>query len=350
MTLAERLEAAVARALMRLPASVQVRLSGERPVEIDGQRLDPEFQLLRSLRRLRSRHGLCEPGAKEARARFIREARMYAGRPSPVGAVRDFAIPGPGGALPVRHYAPAESGPRPLLVYLHGGGYVIGDVESYDAPCRLICRHAAMHVLSIDYRLAPEHPFPAALEDTAAALRWAQSNAAALSADPGRVALGGDSAGANLATVISREAARAGAPPAAQLLIYPPTDSSTERPSRRLFGEGFLLTERDREQFARHYTAGTGFTDEHPRVSPLREPDLAGLPPALVVTAAFDLLRDEGEAYAAALRNAGTPVRLMRLPGLGHGFVNLTGVSPAARDALAGVAREFRALVAALPR
>ena len=335
---------------MRLPAWVQVRLSGGRPVRIDGQTLDPQFQLLCSLRRLRSRYGLCEPGPAEARARFGREARMHAGRLTPVGAVRDFAIRGPAGPLPVRHYAPPGGGPRPLLVYLHGGGYVLGDVESYDAPCRLLCRHAGMHLLSVEYRLAPEHRFPAALEDAAAALRWAQSNAAALSADPGCVSLGGDSAGAALTAVISREAARAGAAPAAQLLIYPPTDSQTERPSQTLFGDGLLLTTRDRGQFARHYTEGTGFSDAHPRISPLREPDLAGLPPALVVTAAFDLLRDEGEAYAAALRSAGTPAKLVRVPGLGHGFVNLTGVSPAAREALAGVARDFHALVDSLPR
>lgn len=348
LTLVERIEAAIGAALMRLPARIQYKLSGSPPVRIAGQVLHPQFQLLLALRRRRSSFGLCEPTPVAARARLRHEARLFTGRRTKVAAVRDFAVRGPAGPIPVRHYVPFERGPRPLILYFHGGGYVIGDIESYDGPCRILCRHSGMHLLSVEYRLAPEHPFPAALEDGAAVLQWAQGSAKSLGAE--RVAVGGDNAGATLATVIARESRRAGAAPLAQLLIYPPTDSLTPRPSRALFGDGFILTMRDFDQFAACYTGGTAFTGSDARVSPLRAADLSGLPPALVVTAAFDMLRDEGEAYAAALEQAGTRARVVRLPGLGHGFVNAIGISPAARDALIGVARDFRALVDGLPR
>jgi acetyl esterase len=230
-------------------------------------------------------------------------------------------------------------------VYLHGGGFVIGDVDTHDEPCRLLCRHAGTHVLSVDYRLAPEHPFPAALDDARAALRWARAHAAALGADASRVAVGGDSAGANLATVAARLAAREGAPPDAQLLVYPPTDGPTARPSRALFGDGWFLDRADRDAFMAHYTAGAGVGEEDPRISPLRAADLGGLPPALVVTAGFDILRDEGEAYAAALAAAGTPVRAYGEDALPHGFIHMTGVAPAAHRAVVRLAFEWRALL-----
>jgi acetyl esterase len=177
------------------------------------------------------------------------------------------------------------------------------------------------------------------------ALRWAQGNAAALGADPARVAVGGDSAGATMSAVVAQLATRAGRPPAAQLLIYPATDGETARPSQALFGEGFFLSPRDRTAFSTYYLSGTGVTSADPRVSPLRAPDLSGLPAALVVTAGFDLLRDEGEAYAAALRAAGTTVRAYRLSGLGHGFVNMTGVCPAAHSAMVRIAHDVRELL-----
>jgi acetyl esterase len=337
------------RALGRLPGRLLVRLSGEPPLIVDAGPLDPHLQWLRAMQRRRGRPGLTEPTPQAGRARFRREM-LAAGRPrTRVGAVRDFGIPGPGGALRVRHYAPPAAvvgASTPLLLFLHGGGFVIGDLDTHDAPCRILCGEARTQVLSVEYRLAPEHPFPAGLEDTLAALRWAQSHAASLGADPTRVAIGGDSAGANLATVASRLAAREGRPPCAQLLIYPPTDATVERPSRRLFDEGWFLTGDDRASFAAHYTGGTGVRDDDPRVSPLRAPDLHGLPPALVVTAEFDLLRDEGEAYAEALRAAGTRVHPYRVPALGHGFVNMTAFSRASHAAMVEVAHRWRALLA----
>ncbi|HEX2191312.1 MAG TPA: alpha/beta hydrolase [Longimicrobiaceae bacterium] len=349
LRLADRVQRLAARGLARLPAGVLVRLSGEPPLTDGELRLDPHVQLVRALRKRRDGQGLCEPTPEAGRRRYRRETLAFAGPPTPVGAVRDFEVAGPGGPLRLRHYAPAGDGPRPLTVYLHGGGFVIGDLDTHDEPCRLLCRHGGTHVLSVDYRLAPEHPFPGALEDARAALRWAREHAAALGADPARVAVGGDSAGGSLAAVAARLAGEEGGAPAAQLLVYPATDSVTPRPSQALFGDGFFLDQADRDAFSRHYLAGTGVDGTDPRVSPLLAPDLSGLPPALVVTAGFDLLRDEGEAYAGALRAAGSPARLLRVPGQGHGFIHLTGINPDARAAMVRVAREWGALLDSPP-
>lgn len=341
-----------ARAIARLPASVQVRLSGEPPVVVDGLTLDPHVQFVRADRNRRGQPGLCEPSVEAGRARYRHETRAFRGPITPVASVRDFDIPGGDGQpMRVRHYAPEPSGgARPLTVYLHGGGFTIGDLDTHDEPCRILCRHGETHVLSIGYRLAPEHPFPAALDDTLAALRWAQSHAAELGADPARVAIGGDSAGGTLAAVASRLTARKGTPPAAQLLIYPATDSETERPSRALFGEGYFLSRADHDAFTRYYTGGTGVPRADPRVSPLRATDLRRLPPALVITAGFDFLRDEGEAYGQALMAAGNTVRMERRPGLGHGFIHMTGVTPAARRAMIRAAHDWRTLLEERPR
>jgi acetyl esterase len=192
----------------------------------------------------------------------------------------------------------------------------------------------------VAYRLAPEHPFPAGLDDAAAALRWAQKNAATLGADPRRVSIGGDSAGANLSAVICQESLDH--PPVAQLLIYPPTDGGTTWPSHELFNEGFFLSRKDRAAFSRSYQAPK--TDRK-RDSPLRGSDLSNLPPALVITAGFDILRDEGEAYAKALAAAGNVVHSQRYAGLGHGFVHLTGVCRAARRSMIDIARRWRGVI-----
>ena len=336
-----------ARALRRLPVWLQLRLSGRPAVVIDDQTLDPHVQLLLAIHLKRSPHGLCQPTPEEARVRFRRDLRTSSGPKTRVRAARDFHIRGEGGPVGVRHYAPFETEARDLLVYLHGGGFVVGDLETHDEVCRLLCTHAATHVLSVAYRLAPEHPFPAGLNDALAALRWAQEHAASLGADASRVALGGDSAGGNLTAAAARVAAHENSPPLAQLLVYPATDGLAPHASREMFGEGFFLSNADCETCYRHYTEGTGVSEADPRLAPLRAHDHSGLPPALVVTAGFDVLRDEGEAYAAALRGAGTTAEVMRFPALGHGFINMTGVSPAARRAAIAVARAWRALLAA---
>jgi acetyl esterase len=330
-----------ARLVVALPPRVQVRLAGGSPIVVDGQTLHPELQVLLHMRERMGVKGMSDSTPEAARRQSRAEARAFAGPAVEVGAVAALEVPSPDGPLPARHYAPDEIGaPHPLLVWFHGGGFVVGDLDIYDQACRTLCRHAGVHVLAVEYRLAPEHPFPAAVDDAAAALDWAHEHAAELGADPDRVLVGGDSAGGNLAAVVAREASTR---PLAQLLIYPAVDTADRRhPSHELFAEGFFLTAADCTWFHGHYLGATPPDD--PRARPLGDHELAGLPPAIVVTAAFDPLRDEGEAYAAALRAAGVPTLLRRFPGLVHGFINMTGVSPASRDALVEIAGALRVL------
>ncbi|HEX5871840.1 MAG TPA: alpha/beta hydrolase [Longimicrobium sp.] len=342
--LTERIESLLARVLVRLPGHVHVRMSGEPPVVADGAALDPHVQLVRTLRRKRNPHHLCEPSLEHGRERYRRESLLFRGPMTQVGAVRDFTIPGDGGPLRVRHYAPASNDPQPLTVYLHGGGFTIGDLDTHDEACRILCRHGRVHVLAVEYRLAPEDPFPAPLDDARAALRWAQAHAAELGADPARVAIGGDSAGGNLSAVVALQT-RGDRPPFAQLLIYPVTDSRNTRPSQQLFGQGYFLSDEDRAAFTRYYLEGTGTAERDWCVSPLYADDHSGLAPALVVAAGFDMLRDEGEAYADALHAAGTPTRRVRADAHGHGFLHMTGVSPGARRSMVQIAEEWRALL-----
>ncbi len=340
-----KLEQWGAQALGALPPRLQVRLSGKPPVQIDGDTLAPEAQLLLAVldrRREPPLETLSPAEAREARGRLT---AAYAGRPVPVDSVQNVEINGPV-PLKARHYAPPEAGgPHPLLVYYHGGGFTYGDLDTHDGACRILCRHAGAHVLAIDYRLAPEHPFPAAVDDASAALRWAFENADRLGADPGRVGVGGDSAGGNLAAVSSQIAARDGGPvPALQLLIYPATDMTTRHRSRELFREGFLLTDPEMDWYTDNYLGAARAHAGDPRASPLVAENLSGLAPAFVVTAAFDPLRDEGEAYARALQAAGTPTTLRRFPGFIHGFINAAGVSRTARDALVEIAGVTRGM------
>ena len=337
-----KLEQWGAQILGALPPRVQVRLSGKPPVRIDGDTLAPEAQLLLTVldrRREPPLESLPPADAREARRRLT---AAYAGKPVPVASVHDLDIEGIRG----RHYSPPEpGGPHPLLVYYHGGGFTYGDLDTHDGVCRVLCRHAGAHVLAVDYRLAPEHPFPAAVDDAHAVLRWAFANAERLGADPGRVGVGGDSAGGNLAAVVSQLAARDGGPaPALQLLIYPATDMTTRHRSRELFREGFLLTDGEMNWFEDNYLGDARTHAGDPRASPLLAEDLSGLAPAFVVTAAFDPLRDEGEAYARALQQAGTSATLRRFPGFIHGFINAAGVSRTARDALVEIAGVTRAM------
>jgi acetyl esterase len=344
-----RLSHQAARGLAGLPPGLQVRLSGKPAVRLDGDTLAPEMQL--SLRLLEWRGETRPEQLSPAEARLARRrlAAVYAGRPIQVGSVHDLVIDAPV-PIPARHYAPAETGgPRPMLVYYHGGGFTFGDLDTHDGVCRLLCRHAGAHVLAVDYRLAPEHRFPAAVQDARAALVWAHANAAALGADPQRVGVGGDSAGGNLAAVVAQLSAHdGGPPPALQLLIYPATDFTTRRRSRELFGEGFLLSDSEMNWFEDNYLGPERADASDPRASPLLADDLAGLAPALVVTAAFDPLRDEGEEYARALQRAGTPATVRRFPGFIHAFIGAAGVSRRCRDALIEIAGATRAMFAAV--
>jgi len=329
-----------------LSPRTQRRLFGEPPT-IDGQTLAADIQtLIRIAELAESSSFLVGMSVEAARASARREAGVTDGRPPiPMAVVRPVEIPGQGGPIPGRLYTPGglpAGAPAPLLLYFHGGGWVIGDLDTHDDVCRFLAASASTAVLAVDYRLSPEHPFPAAVEDAWAAFAWAVANAGALGVDPARTAVGGDSAGGNLAAVVSLLArAGGGAMPAMQLLIYPPTDSAGDLPSRRLFSEGFLLTKGDMDAFEGHYLPpGTDPTD--PRVSILLAPDLRGLPPAYVATAGFDPLRDEGEAYALRMREAGVRVALRRHPGLIHSFVSLTAISRTARGAMLEAAGALR--------
>jgi acetyl esterase len=342
--LAGGLEARAGRGLARLPPSVQHRLAAGAPAGGGGDLLAPDVRLVLALRRRLGAASFAALGADRARRRYRRDCALHGGPRAAVGAVRDLTVPGPAGPLPARHYAPPAAGGAPLLVWFHGGGMVLGDLDTHDPPLRLLCREAGVHVLAVAYRLAPEHPFPAAVEDACAALGWALASAAALGADASRVAVGGDSAGGNLAAVAALDAAgRSAGAPALQLLVYPATDRAREWPSLARFADGFLLSREEIRWFHAQYTGGTGADPADPRLSPLRAPSLAGLPPALVFTAAFDPLRDEGEAYAERLAAEGTRATLRRLPGLVHGFVHLLGPSATARRAVSEVARALRA-------
>jgi acetyl esterase len=341
MNLPESVEVAVGRVLPALPGPLQRALAG-RPVRIDGQTLHPEAQLAVRLVELGgpSFETLPPPQAREV---VDREARIVRGPTIEVAEVRQLEIPGPAGPVPARLYVPAGAGaPLPLVVYLHGGGWVVCSLDSHDQACRFLANEAGALVLALDYRLAPEHPFPAAVEDALAGFRYAVEEAESLGADPGRIAVAGDSAGGNLAAVIARLATREPGPsPAFQALIYPVTDLSRKRESYSLFRDGFYLTERQMDWYRDNYLPDAAAALD-PRASPILAEDLAGLPPAYVVTAGFDVLRDEGEEYAARLAAAGVPVALRRQDDFIHAFVNAVGIGGRSREATLEIASALR--------
>ncbi|MCS6912070.1 MAG: alpha/beta hydrolase [Myxococcales bacterium] len=282
---------------------------------------------------------------QEARRRY-RGFRVLAGRPDASVQTRELSMPGADGPLPARLYRVEESAAAPVLLYLHGGGWVVGGLDTHDGLCRGLARASRCAVVSLDYRLAPEHRFPAALEDAWAALVHLGAHGATLGLDAGRLGIGGDSAGGNLAaaaTMLARD--RGGPRLRAQLLLYPAMAHERNLPSHHEFARGYLLTASLMDWFWQQYLRGP--EDAHnPLVSPLKAEDLRGLPPALVVTAELDPLRDEGEAYAARLAAAGVPTVLRRYRGMIHGFLQMTGVVPAARQALDEIGGELGHLLA----
>lgn len=345
--LQDRVARGVMRAVGALPPRVQRALGG-RPTRIDGQELHPEIQIALRLLRLTAGRTFEQLPLSKGRAQISGEAWIF-GDPFPVETVRDLSVPGAAGPLAARLYRPSGiEGPSALLVYYHGGGWVLGDLESADSACRFLAVHAGLSVLSIDYRLAPEHPFPAGVDDAVAAFRYAVDNAESLCVNPRAIGVGGESAGGNLAAVVAQIThAELGAAPAFQLMFFPVTDLSAKRPSYRLFSDGFFLTEAQMDWYRGHYLSKP--TDAlDPRVSPLLAHTLAGLPPAYVAVAGFDPLRDEGEAYARRLEEAGVPVTLRRHSGLVHGVINATGVGHTGREALLEAAGALRGGLTAL--
>jgi len=305
-------------------------LTQRRPIVVAGRTLDSQLQhMLWVMARARS-EPLHAGGVRRARAqyRFMPHVFEDALHEPPT---REQTIPGAAGPLPIRIY---DAGPRtqsPALVYFHGGGGVIGDLDTHDGTCRRLALAAGCRVIAVDYRLAPEHPFPAGHDDAVAAFRWLHAHATDFGIDPARIAVGGDSAGGNLAGAVCI-ACRGGASPCFGLLIYPGTDLSMQWESRELLRHGFFLETATIEWFQ---GAALGTADRSdPRVSILQAADLSGLPPLLVITAGFDPLRDEGEAFARAVLEAGSPVEHIEYPSLVHAFVQMTGVCRAAAAAI----------------
>ena len=286
-------------------------------------------------------HGLTPAQAREQYERMV-QARGIA--PAPVGAVEDRAIPGAAGDLPVRIYRPdADAGDLPALIYYHGGGHVIGNLDTHDAVARNLCNGAGCVVVSVDYRLAPEHRFPAAAEDAFAAVRWCAAHGPEIGIDSQRMAVGGDSAGGNLAAVAALTARDAGGPAIRlQVLVYPVTDYACDTQSYRTYGDGYgMLDAQSMRWFRDHY-----LRDEADRLdwraAPLRAEDCSGLPPALVLTAQCDVLHDEGEAYAQRLRAAGVDVDHRDCEGMIHGFFAMAPMVDGAVRAQALVCRALR--------
>ena len=270
----------------------------------------------------------------EARAQMEATAQSRKAEPLPVARVEERSVPGPAAGIRLRLYWPEApaSAPVPAIAYYHGGGHVIGSLDTHDLIARNLCSGAGALVVSVDYRMGPEHKFPAAVEDSSAALEWLHANAAALGADPDRLGVHGDSAGANLAAVVALLARDRGGPQLRlQSLVYPVGDYTLSSASYRKYAQGYgLLTRDSMAWFARHYLRGTADAEDW-RASPLKAPSFAGVAPAVVVTAECDVLHDDGEGYAAALRGAGVPVEYREYPGMIHGFL---GMVPLVDDAM----------------
>ena len=298
--------------------------------------LDPQAQLVLDMAAKSRRPPLETLSPVEARREYEEMVKLVAGRGPEMHAVEELEAAGPFGAIPLRLYRPRPAqGPEPVLIYLHGGGYVIGSRQSHDVPCRFLAQEGDCLVISVDYVMAPEPPFPEPGEDVWAATAWIAENAARLGGDAGRIAIGGDSAGANLATVTAIRARDEGGPGLCfQLLYYPGTDKTCSFASHRELGEGYRLTSDLIDYFMKHYFSAGG-DDRDPRASLLYAEDLSGLPPVLLVTAGYDPLKDEGRAYAEKLQAAGNDARLSHYPGMLHGFISMPGLLDAAGQALA---------------
>jgi acetyl esterase len=324
-----------------IPPWLKRLLAGGGRITLDGNTLDVTVQLLVAGQQRSGTGGLSAANDVEVARTIMRDSHAVLGADIDVPTA-DLTIPGPAGPLRARHY---RSGSKaPLLVFFHGGGFVVGDIESHDGLCRMICRDAAMHVLSADYRLAPEHKAPAAVEDCFAAYRWALEHAAELGADAARIGVGGDSAGGNLAAMVALLCRDEDVPqPALQVLLYPVIDVATDTRSRELFADGFLLSKQDMDWFAGLYLDGAPIAGDDALVSPLKTAELSGLAPALVVTAGFDPLRDEGNDYAAALGAAGVSVDHRQFDGLPHGFASLAAFGGGSADALVATISAIRA-------
>jgi acetyl esterase len=325
MTVRTRVERAVARAFVKLPSPVLRVLTGPRRRSPEGFELDPQIQSLVWLMTLRDGRDLHHAGLRRARRSLDHNGSLLAHRIADV-TTHDRAVAGAAGERRVRVYTPSFARGRaaPGLVWFHGGGFTIGSIESHDGICRTLASEAGVVVASVDYRLAPEHPFPAAVDDALAATRAILADAASFGMNARAVAVGGDSAGGNLAAVTARALRGDALAPAFQLLVYPATDFTRSSASHAYFNRGYVLTKGTMDWFLDNYLPPAASVED-PRVSCLFAEDLSGLPPAFVVTAGFDPLRDEGKAYADKMRAAGVHVEYVCVEGAVHGFFNMAG-------------------------
>lgn len=302
--------------------------------------LDPQAKAI--LDQLAAAEGpkLYDLSPAEAREMYNAMGQVFDAVDVPIGAVADRLIPGPAADIPIRIYTPvATSGALPVLVYFHGGGWVIGNIATHDKLARTLANEGHCVVVSVDYRLAPEDPFPAAVDDCYAALEWVEKNASEIGGDANRIAVGGDSAGGNLAAVMALKARNDKGPEIGfQLLIYPVTDARMDTKSYQDFAEGYLLEKRSMEWFFDQY-APEGLDRAQRYLSPLRAQTLKNLPPAYIITAGHDVLRDEGKAYAEALKEAGGDVTYVNYEGMVHGFFNMQAVLDTAKTAIKDAAR-----------
>lgn len=331
MKLLDAIEYNITKVLTALPVKWQIKLSGEPPVVIGGEALHPEIQLLISLRKKARHKNFHSLGVDGSRKYMRRTSAIFGGAVLPVKKVTNKIIQFGEHKIKTRHYFSKEqSKSKSLVLYYHGGGFVFGDLDTHDPVCRFICNELNTQVLSVEYRLAPEFLFPTAIDDGFAAYQWAIENAEKFGVDPKKIIVAGDSAGGNIASVISQMARNQSiTPPMAQFLIYPATDRKNKYPSQKFFNDGLILTGKDLKWFEDLYAPDVSHDDF--RVSPLHAETLNYLAPAFIVTAALDPLRDEGEAYAKALEAAGVKVKSYRAPGMVHGFIHSLGYGKAAQ-------------------
>jgi acetyl esterase len=283
-----------------------------------------------------------------ARETFNAMMQLVGPKDVPIGKVQNLTMPGPGGDIALRSYVPvaAKGEALPTLVFFHGGGFVIGNIESHDGLCRMLANEAGVRVISVAYRLSPEHKFPAAVEDAFAAVDWIENNAASLGVDANRIAVGGDSAGGGLAAVVAQLAKAKGDPKIVyQMLLFPVTQIGTETGSMREFGEGYFLDAATLRWFFNHYLLDSADRAD-PRVSPLQAKDVSGLPPAYIMLGGFDPLHDEGAAYADRLRAAGVKVQVADYPDMVHDFIYLQAVLPQAPEAVKAAAAALKGALA----
>lgn len=302
------------------------------------------FFLLK-LRRLGKVAALNSLTPEQSRERWLNELLPLQAN-FPIAEVRRLTIPTSAGDLEARLYIPVLKEKLPaLMAYFHGGGFVFGDLETADDSCRLLCQESGIPLLSVSYRLAPENPFPAAVEDAEAAVRWVQRNADLFGVVPSNVVVGGNSAGATLAAVTVQNLALTGSPVFAQCLIYPMVDRAGSYPSHQRYDHDFYLNYGEREWFYKHYLQGTSYSARDPRISPIQASGLPPLAPALVVTAGFDILRDEGSAYAKFLHQLGGQVKELCAESLAHGFLNLVSIHGESREMTREIGKSLRELV-----